>query len=84
MHCRCGASSVSNPRLKNIYAIILRALLLTRSLHKIGFTRRVQRVVSFDESPHTLDDEVIALLQARVDTDGSLQIGEPLKRAATR
>jgi len=50
-----------------------------RSLHKISFTRGVQRVVSFDEKPTPIDDEVIALLQARVDTDGFMQIGEPLK-----
>ena len=52
---------------------------VTRSLHKISFTRGVQRVVSFDEKPAPIDDEVIALLQARVDTDGFMQIGEPLK-----
>lgn len=52
---------------------------VTRSLHKISFTRGVQRVVSFDEKPTPIDDEVIALLQARVDTDGFMRIGEPLK-----
>lgn len=52
---------------------------VTRLLHKISFTRGVQRVVSFDKKPTPVDDEVIALLQARVDTDGFLQIGEPLK-----
>jgi len=51
----------------------------TRSLHKITFTRGVQRVVSFDEKPTPIDDEVITLLQARVDTDGFMRIGEPLK-----
>jgi len=48
---------------------------VTRSLHKISFTRGVQRVVSFDEKPTSIDDEVIALLQARVDTDGFMRIG---------
>jgi len=52
---------------------------VTRSLHKISFTRGVQRVVSFDDKPTPIDDEVIALLQARVDTDGFIRIGEPLK-----
>jgi transcriptional antiterminator RfaH len=50
-----------------------------RSLHKINFTRGVQRVVSFDEKPTSIDDEVIALLQGRVDTGGFMRIGEPLK-----
>jgi transcriptional antiterminator RfaH len=51
----------------------------TRSLHKISYTRGVQRVVSFDDKPTPIDDEVIALLQARVDPDGFMQVGEPLK-----
>ena len=52
---------------------------INRSLHKISFTRGVQRVVSFDDKPTPIDDEVIALLQARVDPNGFLQVGEPLK-----
>jgi len=52
---------------------------VNRSLHKISFTRGVQRVVSFDDKPIPIDDEVIALLQARVDNDGFLRLGEPLK-----
>ena len=36
-------------------------------------------LVSFDDKPTRLDDEVIALLQARVDTDDFMRIGEPLK-----
>ena len=52
---------------------------ISRSLHKISFTRGVQRVVSSDDKPTPIDDEVIALLQARVDNDGFLRVGEPLK-----
>ena len=52
---------------------------VNHSLHKISFTRGVQRVVSFDHRPAPIADEVIALLQARVDTDGFLRVGEPLK-----
>jgi transcriptional antiterminator RfaH len=52
---------------------------VSRSLHKISFTRGVQRVVSFDDKPIPIDDDVIALLQARVDTNGFMQVGEPLK-----
>ena len=51
----------------------------SRSLHKISYTRGVQRVVSFDDKPTPIDDEVIALLQARVDTEGFMRVGEPLK-----
>lgn len=50
-----------------------------RSLHKISFTRGVQRVVSFNDKPTPIDDEVIELLKARVDTDGFMRVGEPLK-----
>ncbi len=52
---------------------------LSSSLHKISFTRGVHRIVSFDDKPTPIDDDVIALLQARVDDDGFLKLGEPLK-----
>lgn len=48
-------------------------------LHKISFTRGVHRVVSFDQKPTSIDDEVIALLQARVADEGFMKLGEPLK-----
>ena len=52
---------------------------INRSLHKISFTRGVHRVVTFDDKPAPIDDEVIELLQARVDNDGFLKVGEALK-----
>src|SRR5918998_4014752 len=39
-------------------------------MHKVTFTRGVQRIVSFNDEPCPIDDEVIAFLQARVETDG--------------
>jgi len=51
----------------------------SRSFHKVSFTRGVQRIVSFDDKPTPIDDEVIELLQARLDNDGFMRVGEPLK-----
>ena len=52
---------------------------LSPTLHKISFTRGVHRVVGFDDKPTPIDDDVIALLQSRVDSDGFVKIGENLK-----
>jgi len=48
-------------------------------LHKVSFTRGIQRVVSFDGKPTPIDDEVIAFLQARVGSDGFINLTTPLK-----
>jgi transcriptional antiterminator RfaH len=39
-------------------------------LHKVHYTRGVQSVVSFNNGPLEVDDEAIALIQSRMDTDG--------------
>lgn len=48
-------------------------------LHKISFTRGINRVVSFDGKPVPIDDDVIAFFKSRIDTNGFLNIGEPVK-----
>ncbi|HEX8560145.1 MAG TPA: transcription termination/antitermination NusG family protein [Pyrinomonadaceae bacterium] len=48
-------------------------------LHKICYTRGVKNVVCFGGSPVPIDDEVIAMLQARVGADGYVKLGEELK-----
>ena len=50
-----------------------------RLLHQVNFARGVHRVVSFSDKPTPIDDEVIALLKSRVDNEGFLAVGEPLK-----
>lgn len=47
--------------------------------HKVTFTRGVQRIVSFNDEPCPVDDEVIAFLQSRVGSDGFVSLGQPLK-----
>jgi transcriptional antiterminator RfaH len=47
--------------------------------HKVTFTRGVQRIVSFNDEPCPIDDEVIAFLQSRVGNDGFVNLGSPLK-----
>ena len=48
-------------------------------LHKISFTRGINRVVSFDGKPVPIDDDVIAFFKSRIDKNGFLSIGEPVK-----
>jgi|SRR5882672_271365 len=48
-------------------------------LHKVSFTRGVQDVVSFGGIPSLVDDEIIELLQSRVDGDGLVRIGEEFR-----
>jgi transcriptional antiterminator RfaH len=48
-------------------------------LHQINFTRGVHRVLSFNGKPVPIDDAVIACFKSRVDKNGFLGIGEPVK-----
>ena len=48
-------------------------------MHKVTFTRGVQRIVSFNDEPCPIDDEVIAFLESRVGSDGFVSLGSPLK-----
>jgi transcriptional antiterminator RfaH len=48
-------------------------------LHKISFTRGVQRVVSIDGWPTPINDEIIEMIQSREDSDGFIRIGEELR-----
>ncbi len=48
-------------------------------LHKIWYTRGVDSVLSFGGNPVSIDDEIIALLQARVGEDGYVGLGEQFK-----
>jgi len=47
--------------------------------HKVRFTRGVYRMVSFGEGPTSIDEEIIALIQANVKEDGFVRIDEGIK-----
>ena len=47
-------------------------------LHKIQFTRGINRVVSFGAVPTPIDDRIIEILKAQINQDGFVQIGEKL------
>lgn len=47
-------------------------------LNKIRFTRGVQSVVSFGDSPTPIDDEIISIIKSRVGSDGFIQTQEEL------
>jgi transcriptional antiterminator RfaH len=48
-------------------------------LHKIGFTRGVHSVVSFNAIPAPIDDDIIALIKSRMTDQGFVRIGDDLK-----
>jgi transcriptional antiterminator RfaH len=50
-----------------------------RMLHKIYYTRGVQSVVSFNCNPLQVEDEIIHLIQSRVDSKGFVQLDEEFK-----
>jgi transcriptional antiterminator RfaH len=51
-----------------------------KQLSKICFTRGVQNVVCFGGNPASVDDEIIELLQARIDESGFVNTRNELKR----
>jgi len=50
-----------------------------RFLHKVWFTRGVQSVVNCGGSPSVVDEEIIAFLQTRTNSDGFVQLREDFK-----
>lgn len=51
----------------------------SRQLHKINYTRGVQKVVSFGGYPISIDDKVISLIRAQVDEDGYIRKDKELQ-----
>jgi transcriptional antiterminator RfaH len=49
-----------------------------KMLHKIGYTRGVQKVVSFNNTPLAVDDEIVSLIQSRVGEDGFVRLSSDL------
>lgn len=51
----------------------------SRILHKISFTKGVHSVVSFNATPAVIDDEIIALIKARIGSNGFVALGEEIR-----
>ena len=51
----------------------------SKLLHKVYYTRGVHSVVSFCDQPIAIEDETIALIQARVGEDGLVRLGDEFK-----
>lgn len=50
-----------------------------KMLQKVRYTRGVQSVVSLNHTPLQVEDEIINLIQSRVDNDGFVRLDEVLK-----
>ena len=48
-------------------------------LHKVSNSRGVQKVLSIDYAPVSVDDEIVGLIQSRVDEDGFVSMDEPFR-----
>lgn len=51
-----------------------------KQLSKIWFTRGVHNVVSFGGNPASVDEDIIAIINARIDENGLVRMGEDLKQ----
>ena len=49
-------------------------------LHKVSNSRGVQKVLSINYAPVPVDDEIIALIQSKIDDDGFVTLDEPFRR----
>ena len=49
------------------------------SYHRVRFTKGAHSVVSFNNGPAPVEDEVVELIRARIGSDGLVQMGEELK-----
>ena len=52
-------------------------------LHKVWFTRGVDKVVNFGQTPAIVADEIISLIRLQMGTDGYVQIGQELAAGDT-
>ena len=48
-------------------------------LHKVSNCRGVQKVLSINYAPVPVDDEIVALIQSKVDEDGFVSLEEPFR-----
>lgn len=51
-----------------------------KQLAKISFTRGVNHIVSFGGQPASVEDEIIQLINDRIDDDGFVKMGRDLKK----
>jgi transcriptional antiterminator RfaH len=51
-----------------------------KMLHKVYYTRGVQSIVSCDQMPLAVEDDIITLIQSQVGSDGFVRLDDELKR----
>lgn len=72
-------SSAPNYVLKHLFPRYIFARFCATRLFDVNYTRGVQKVVSFGEGPAPLEDEIVELIKSRINEEGVVRIGEPLK-----
>jgi transcriptional antiterminator RfaH len=72
-------SSSQNYVLKHLFPRYIFARFCATRLFHVNYTRGVQKVVGFGEGPAPLDDEIVELIKSRLNEEGVVRIGEPLK-----
>jgi transcription elongation factor/antiterminator RfaH len=48
-------------------------------LHKVRYTRGVYSIVSFGDTPTAVSEEVISLIESRIDENGYVRLGDEIK-----
>ena len=71
--------SVRRRSITQLFPRYLFARFACEDLHKITFTRGVQTVVSFGNTPAPVDDAVIFLIKTRIGEDGFIRFNDELK-----
>jgi transcriptional antiterminator RfaH len=78
---RCGQYGGPTYVLKHLFPrYVFARFRVGRLLSKVHYTRGVNQVVRFGDTPAQVDDEIIQLLQTHVDEEGFVRLGEELKR----
>ena len=51
-----------------------------KMMHKVLYTRGVQKLIGFNEGPVAVDDDIIELIRSRVGDDGFVRLNDDLRR----
>lgn len=65
--------------IKHLFPRYIFARFCATRFFDVNYTRGVQKVVGFGDGPTPVEDEIVDLIRSRVNEEGVVRIGEPLK-----
>ncbi len=79
-HCSASALQKVTFAIKSLFPCYIFARFNpSLMLHKIGFTRGVRKIVSFNGSPVPVAEEIVDLIKSRVEEDGFIKVSQNLR-----